>query len=72
LLRRQQGTALLYFVIDANGQVLDFKVRRTSGYSALDDAVTEMIQSAQPLPAPPPGLAQARLELLVPIRFELR
>jgi protein TonB len=31
-----------------------------------------MIERAQPLPPPPPDLAQARLELLVPIRFELR
>ena len=71
-LRRLQGTALLYFVMDRQGRVLDSRLQQSSGHGLLDAAARAMIRRAQPLPAPPPGLTQARLELVVPVRFRLR
>jgi len=71
-LRRQEGTALLYFAIDRQGRVLDYGLRRGSGHKALDRAVIDMIERAAPLPEMPAGMARARLEVTVPVRFALR
>ena len=71
-MRRQEGTALLYFVIDRNGRVLDYRIERSSGYSVLDREVKAMLERAEPLPPVPPQLRQARLELLLPIEFAIR
>ncbi|MEX0923989.1 MAG: TonB family protein [Rhodovibrionaceae bacterium] len=70
--RRQEGTVLLFFVMDRNGRVLDYRLKQSSGYDLLDHAVEEMIQRAQPLPRMPEEMRQARLELIVPVQFFLR
>jgi protein TonB len=71
-LRRQQGTALLRFVIDRDGHVLSHRIEQSSGHASLDAAVEAMLERARPLPAMPPDMAQARLEVAVPVTFELR
>jgi periplasmic protein TonB len=71
-LRRQEGTALLRFVVDRDGHVLSYRIEESSGHAALDDAVEEMLERAQPLPTMPPEMTQARLELVVPVTFQLR
>lgn len=72
LLRRQQGTAFLFFVMDRDGQVLDHRIAETSGHALLDREVTAMIQRAQPLPRMPDEVPDVRLELVVPVEFFLR
>ena len=71
-LRRMEGTTLLYFVMDRDGKVLDFRIQKSSGYEILDHEVEEMIKRAQPLPQMPDNMTQARLELVVPVQFLLR
>jgi protein TonB len=71
-LRRMEGTTLLYFVMDREGRVLDFRIQKSSGYALLDHEVEEMIRRAQPLPQMPDNMPQARLELVVPVQFLLR
>ncbi|MGP1254344.1 MAG: TonB family protein [Kiloniellales bacterium] len=71
-LRRQQGTALLYFVMDRDGQVIEYRLEESSGYELLDREVSAMIERAQPLPKMPDDLREARLELVVPVQFFLR
>lgn len=71
--RGQEGTALLYFVMDRNGRVLEYDLRSSSGYRILDDEVRKMIERAQPLPVPPVELLQNdRREFLLPVEFGLR
>lgn len=70
--RRQEGVVWLYFVMDRQGHVLEHRIDRSSGYTLLDREVEEMIRRAQPLPALPADMAQARLELVVPVQFQLR
>jgi periplasmic protein TonB len=70
--RRLQGTALLYFAMDADGRVLSFRIERSSGHALLDAEVEAMIRRATPLPAVPPSLRGARLEFVVPVQFVLR
>jgi len=71
-MRRQQGTVLLYFMVDRHGAVLDYRLHESSGYPALDDEVLAMIERAQPLPAMPEDMAREQLELVVPVQFFLR
>jgi periplasmic protein TonB len=70
--RREEGVVQLRFVIDADGRVLAHDIDRSSGSTRLDGAVDELIGRASPVPAPPPEVAQDRLELVVPVRFFLR
>ena len=70
--RRQQGTAMLQFTMDAAGNVLSFRLEKTSGYEALDEEVLAMIKRAEPLPKIPSDLGRDRLELVVPVQFALR
>jgi protein TonB len=70
--RRQQGTAMLRFTMDAEGNVLSFRLEKTSGYEALDEEVLAMIKRAEPLPKIPADLGRDRLELVVPVQFALR
>lgn len=70
--RQQEGTVYLHFVVDREGKVLSFRVKRSSGYTLLDREVERMISRAAPFPAMPDELMQSRLELVVPISFYMR
>jgi len=47
---------MLYFVINRQGQVLDYRIEQGSGHPALDEEVVQMIECAKPLPAMPPSM----------------
>lgn len=70
--RGEEGTVLLRFTIDRSGQLLAWRIDRGSGSASLDREVGAMLQRAEPLPPMPASMAQAQLELAVPIRFRLR
>lgn len=70
--RRQEGVVMLYFVMDRAGHVLEYRIDRSSGHDLLDREVEQMIRRAQPLPPLPAEMTQARLELVVPVQFQLR
>lgn len=70
--RDEQGIVLLGFSVDRDGRVLTHHIVRSSGHPDLDQEVSSMIERAQPLPAFPSSMTQARLDLTVPIRFSLR
>jgi len=65
--RRQEGTALLYFVMDREGRVIEYHLQQSSGHDLLDREVAAMIERAQP-----EEMDRARLELVVPVQFFLR
>ena len=70
--RHQQGVVRMRFTMDRSGRVLSARIAQSSGVPALDDEVLAMIERAAPLPAFPPEIAQAQLDLLLPISFSLR
>jgi periplasmic protein TonB len=70
--RHQQGTAQVFFSLDRQGRVIDSRVVRSSGASTLDDEALALLRRAQPFPPPPPELAGPRVDLSVPIRFNLK
>jgi protein TonB len=70
--RHQQGVAQVFFSIDRQGRVLNSRVVRSSGATALDDEALALLRRAEPFPPPPPELPGAHVDLTVPIRFNLR
>lgn len=70
--RRTQGVALLRFRMRRDGTVVGYRIERSAGDPALDQAVQTMIQEASPLPAPPADVVGDPVELTVPVRFSLR
>ncbi|MGI9507173.1 MAG: TonB family protein [Geminicoccaceae bacterium] len=71
LSRRLEGVVSLRFVMDREGQVLDYQVERSSGHRLLDRAVKTLIERAQPLPMMPDEIEGANLTFVVPISFVL-
>ena len=71
-IRKEQGTALLRFVVDRHGRVLTHRIDRSTGHGDLDREVEEMLNRAQPLPEMPSDMTQAQIEVVVPVQFYLR
>lgn len=71
-MRREEGTAYLYFVIARDGRVLQFDLRKSSGFGSLDRATIDMIKRASPVPEIPESMSVAKLELVIPVQFQLR
>jgi protein TonB len=69
--RGEEGHAVLRFVVDRSGRVLDYAVTSSSGYPDLDQSVEEMMRGAT-LPPFPAGMPEPRMEVSVTIRFSLR
>ncbi|PKU24006.1 energy transducer TonB [Telmatospirillum siberiense] len=70
--RRQEGVATVRFVMDRSGAVLSAKLERSSGSVALDEEGIDLLERAQPLPAPPVDIPGEHIELVVPVQFFLR
>jgi periplasmic protein TonB len=70
--RNEQGVVLLAFSIDRAGHVTSRRIVKGSGYAELDAEVLALVERAQPMPAFPPSMTEAELNLTVPIRFSLR
>ncbi|MBK1697773.1 energy transducer TonB [Rhodovibrio salinarum] len=71
-MRRMNGTVTLQFEMTRNGQVVSFKIVKSSGHEMLDEATREMIRRAEPLPPFPDDLDRDRMQLTVPVRFAIR
>jgi len=70
--RREQGVVQLLFSLDRKGQVTASRVAKSSGSAALDAEAMALVRRAQPFPPPPAELTGARVDLAVPIRFNLK
>ena len=70
--RRQQGVVHVRFVIDRQGKVLSRSLERGSGVAALDEETLALVERADPLPTPPADMAQARIELVVPVVYAIK
>jgi protein TonB len=68
--RGEEGRAVLRFVVDRSGRVLDFAVAHSSGYPDLDSSIEEMMRGAI-LPPFPASMTQSRIDVSVTIRFSL-
>lgn len=68
---RQEGTVRVRFTVERSGAVVSPRIERSSGHALLDQAALELLRRVSPLPPLPPELG-ARLDLVVPIAYQLR
>jgi TonB family protein len=69
--RGEQGVAQVFFTLDRQGRVIDSRLRSSSGVSALDEEAVALVRRAQPFPPPPSEMPGERVDLTVPIRFNI-
>lgn len=70
--RRQEGTGLLFFVVNADGSVAETRLHSSSGYDLLDREILAILDRVGKLPPIPQEMGVARLEVVVPVNFGLR
>ena len=66
---RRAAEASIVFTLDRRGHVVSYNVKRSSGHPAFDDAALAMMKRADPVPAPPPIIADDGLSFEVPVQF---
>ena len=66
---RQQGTPVIRFTMNREGQVLGVELVRSSGSESLDQEAMDLVYRAQPLIKPPLSVLGQQISLTVPIRF---
>ena len=68
----QMAEVVVSFVLDRNGHVLSTSVLKGSGDSAFDAAAIAMLQRADPVPPPPPLVADEGLMFTLPVVFHIK
>ncbi|TDR87320.1 energy transducer TonB family protein [Enterovirga rhinocerotis] len=58
------------FTIDRTGKLITSSVVKSSGEAAFDEAALAMLRRADPLPAPPPVMADEGLTFTLPVHFK--
>ena len=69
---RRNVEILLQFTLDRTGHVLTVNVLKGSGLTAFDAAAVSMMRNSDPVPAPPPLVADEGLSFTMPIIFRAR
>jgi protein TonB len=67
-----EGVVTLYFVIEADGQIRDVRVSKSSGSAALDDAGLQTLKRLGRFAPIPDSIGRTRWPLRVPISFTLK
>lgn len=68
---RREAEIVVTFTLDRRGKLLDAKVARSSGDPRFDEAAIAMLRRADPLPMPPPIVADDGLTFTMPVNFTL-
>lgn len=66
---RRTAQVTVAFTLDRRGHVVSSSVKRSSGDRAFDDAALGMMKRADPVPQPPPAIADEGLTFDVPVMF---
>jgi periplasmic protein TonB len=71
---RSQKTAeiLVSFVLDRMGHVLSTSIVKGSGDAAFDEAALAMVRRSDPVPMPPPLVADEGLNFTLPVMFRVK
>lgn len=67
--QRRSVEVRIAFTLDRRGHVVNYQVKRSSGHPAFDEAALAMTKRADPVPAPPPVVADEGLSFEVPVLF---
>lgn len=69
--RHLTGEATIFVKIGLNGQLLDYKIKNSTGHQILDEAIVTMIERANPMPRIPDEFQRDTYEFIAPVAFEL-
>jgi periplasmic protein TonB len=69
---RQSAEVLVNFVLDRTGHVLSTSIARGSGDPSFDEAALAMIRRSDPVPRPPPLVADEGLSFTLPVIFRVK
>lgn len=71
--RSQQAAEIVVsFLLDRTGHVLSTSIVRSSGDKAFDEAALAMLRRSDPVPAPPPLVADEGLSFTLPVNFRVK
>jgi periplasmic protein TonB len=68
---KQQGSAVVGFVIARDGTISDARIEKSSGSSILDQATLTMVQRASPAPVLPDSFKPSEARVRFPIDYKL-
>jgi periplasmic protein TonB len=68
----QSAEVVVSFILDRTGHVLSTRLVKGSGDSSFDAAALAMLQRADPVPAPPPLIADEGLTFTLPVVFHIK
>jgi periplasmic protein TonB len=71
LARRQEGTALIRFTIEAGGTLTGYHVLTTSGSQLLDEGALAVIRAAAPYPPFPAAFNLSQLHITATFRYRM-
>jgi len=60
------------FTLDRTGRVLATNIEKSSGDTAFDEAALAMVRRSDPVPAPPPLIADEGLSFTLPVIFRIK
>ena len=63
---------MVSFVLDRMGHVISKRIVKGSGDAAFDAAALDMLQRSDPVPAPPPLVADDGLTFSLPVIFQAK
>ncbi|HWE06060.1 MAG TPA: TonB family protein, partial [Rhizomicrobium sp.] len=63
---------LVSFALDRKGHVLSTSIVKGSGDTAFDEAALAMLRRSDPVPAPPPAVADEGLSFTLPVIFRVK
>ena len=71
---RSSKAAEIYvrFTLDRMGHVLSSSIEKSSGDTAFDEAALSMVKRSDPVPAPPPVIADEGLSFTLPVIFRVK
>jgi periplasmic protein TonB len=71
--RSQKGAEILVsFALDRRGHVLSASIVKGSGDTAFDQAALAMVRRSDPVPPPPPVIADEGLNFTLPVIFRVK
>ncbi|MBR1211851.1 energy transducer TonB [Bradyrhizobium sp. JYMT SZCCT0180] len=71
--RAQQAAEIaVRFTLDRMGRVFSVSIEKGSGDAAFDEAALSMVRRSDPVPAPPPLIADEGLSFTVPVIFRVK
>ncbi len=68
---KQQGTVEVQFTFTRNGQIIQAKIKTSSGNTKLDKAALAMLKKANPLPEIPESFSRDSLTIAIPVEYSL-